>query len=102
MFTYPNAFVMSTETDQFIENHPIVKIVLPYAVQAVQKAFGGNTKVELEVTTDRESTGNYEQLFAYICYTCESDYALALLDKIDEWYDKLPSAVQDLFNFNLR
>jgi hypothetical protein len=75
--------------------------VLLEAHAYLQKHFGPDPKVALQVVSDPEAKGG-DQLFAYILTPLSVDKALTRLDRIDEeWFLDQLDRTDGLFNFNL-
>jgi len=85
----------------FISANPYLADLLLEAHPHIEKHFGPNPQLALEVIVDPEEE-DFEELFAYILTTLEPEVALARLDQFDEaWFlDQLARAAGKL-NFNL-
>ncbi len=81
--------------------YPQLVEVLLEAHVYLQKYFGPDPRVTLEVVSDPEVEG-MDELFAYIVTTLSVDEALARLDRLDEeWFLDQIDRVDGRFNFNL-
>jgi hypothetical protein len=86
---------------RFLHVYPHLIQVLLEAHVYLQKYFGPDPQVALEVVSDPEVEG-LEELFAYILTSLPVDEALARLDKLDEeWFLDQLDRVDGRFNFNL-
>ena len=86
---------------RFLHACPQLVEVLLEARVYLQKYFGPDPQVTLEVVSDPEVEG-VEELFAYILTSLPVDEALARLDKLDEeWFLDQLDRVSGRFNFNL-
>lgn len=86
---------------RFLHTYPQLVEVLLEASVYLQKHFGPDPQVTLEVVSDPEVEG-VEQLFAYILTSFPVDDALTRLDKLDEeWFLDQLDRVDGRFNFNL-
>jgi len=86
---------------RFLHVYPHLMQVLLEAHVYLQKYFGPEPQVTLEVVSDPEVEG-VEELFAYILTSLPVDEALARLDRIDEeWFLDQLDRVDGRFNFNL-
>lgn len=91
----------ATQVRGFLRSHPHLVDVILEAYPHVQKHFGSNPEVVLEVVTDPEAEGS-ELLFAYILTSLPTKEALDRLDRLDEdWFLDQFDRVGDLFGFNL-
>jgi hypothetical protein len=78
----------------------LVEVLLEARVH-LQRYFGPDLQVALEVVSDPETEG-LKELFAYIHTSLPVDEALARLDKLDEeWFLDQLDRVDGQFNFNL-
>ena len=85
----------------FLFAHPQLVEVLLDAHVYLQKYFGPDPQVTLEVVSDPEVEG-MDELFAYILTPLPVDEALARLDRLDEeWFLDQLDRVAGRFNFNL-
>lgn len=95
------SFRDAPEVQRFLCTHPHLIDVLLEAQPYLEKYFGSDPEVVLEVVNDRE-TSSWQQLFAYIRTSLSPDEAMAQLDKLDEaWFLDQTDRVDDLFNFSL-
>jgi len=86
---------------RFLRAHPQLTEVLLEAHAHLQKCFGPDPQVALEVVSDPEAEGP-DELFAYILTSLPADEALARLDRLDEeWFLDQLDRVGTFFNFNL-
>jgi len=86
---------------RFLHAYPQLVEVLLEAHVYLQKYFGPDPRVTLEVVSDPEVEG-MDELFAYIVTTLSVDEALARLDRLDEeWFLDQIDRVDGRFNFNL-
>ena len=86
---------------RFLRAYPHLMQVLLEARVCLQKYFGPEPQVTLEVVSDPEVEG-VEELFAYILTSLPVDEALARLDRLDEeWFLDQLDRVDGRFNFNL-
>jgi hypothetical protein len=97
MYSLRNA----TTVRRFLHVHPQLIEVLLEARIYLQKYFGLDPQVTLEVVSDPEVEG-VEELFAYIFTSLPVDEALARLDRLDEeWFLDQLDRVDGRFNFDL-
>ncbi len=95
------SFRDAAEVRRFLVAHPDLIDVLLEAQPYLEKYFGPEPDVVLDVVNDGE-TASWQQLFAYIQTSLSPDEALAQLDKLDEaWFLDQTDRVDDLFNFDL-
>jgi len=86
---------------RFLHTHPQLIEVLLEASVYLQKHFGPDPQVTLEVVSDPEVEG-VEELFAYILTSLPVNEALARLHRLDEeWFLDQLDRVGGRFNFNL-
>ncbi len=86
---------------RFLHARPQLAEVLLEARVHLQKYFGPDPQVALEVASDPETEG-LEELFAYIRTPLPVDEALARLNRLDEeWFLDQLDRVDGQFNFNL-
>jgi len=86
---------------RFLRAYPQLVEVLLAARVSLQKYFGPDPQVTLEVVSDPEVEG-VEELFAYIRTSLPVDEALAQLNRLDEeWFLGQLDRVGERFNFNL-
>ena len=86
---------------RFLHACPQIIEVLLEAHVYLQKYFGPNPQVTLEVVSDPEAEG-MEEMFAYILTSLPVDEALARLDRLDEeWFLDQFDRIDGQFNFNL-
>jgi hypothetical protein len=86
---------------RFLHARPQLVEVLLEARVHLQRYFGPDPQVALEVVSDPE-TEDLKELFAYIHTSLPVDEALARLDKLDEdWFLAQLDRVDGQFNFNL-
>jgi len=86
---------------RFLRAHPQLTEVLLEAHAHLQKCFGPDPQVALEVVSDPEAEGP-DELLAYILTSLPADEALARLDRLDEeWFLDQLDRVGTFFNFNL-
>ncbi|MBC8254241.1 MAG: hypothetical protein H8E35_09430 [Ardenticatenia bacterium] len=89
------------EVWRFLRSYPHLVNVILKAYPHVQKHFGPNPEVVLEVVSDPEAEGS-ELLFAYILTSLPTKEALDRLGRLDEeWFLDQLEQVGDLFSFNL-
>ncbi len=85
----------------FLRTYPQLIEVLLEAPVHLQKYFGPDPQVTLEVVSDPEVEG-MDELFAYILTSLPVDEALARLDRLDEeWFLDQLDRIDGQFNFNL-
>ena len=90
-----------TSVRRFLHTYPQLVEVLLDAHVYLQKYFGPDPQVILEVVSDPEVEG-MDELFAYILTSLPVDEALARLDRLDEeWFLDQLDRVAGRFNFNL-
>ncbi len=78
----------------------LVEVLLEARVH-LQKYFGPDPQVTLEVISDPEAE-SIDELFAYIHTSLPVDEALARLDRLDEeWFLDQLDRIDGQFNFNL-
>ena len=93
--------VNAAAVGRFLHAYPQLIEVLLEAHVYLQKYFGPDPQVTLEVVSDPEVEG-VEELFAYILTSLPVNEALARLDKLDEeWFLDQLDRVGGRFNFNL-
>ena len=86
---------------RFLRAYPQLVEALLEARVYLQKYFGPDPQVTLEVVSDPEVEG-VEELFAYIRTSLPVDEALAQLNRLDEeWFLGQLDRVGGRFNFNL-
>ena len=86
---------------RFLHACPQLVEVLLEARVHLQKYFGPDPQVTLEVISDPEAEG-VDELFAYILTSLPVDEALARLDRLDEeWFLDQFDRIDGQFNFNL-
>jgi len=86
---------------RFLHTYPQIIDVLLEAHVYLQKYFGPDPQVVLEVVSDPE-VEDMDELFAYILTSLPVDEALARLDKLDEeWFLDQLDRTNGLCNFNL-
>jgi len=94
-------FREKAETARFLQIHPALIDLLLEASPYVERYFGPNPQVVLEVVRDPEVTGS-EELFANICTSLPVEEALERLDQFDEkWFLAQLERTAGRFNFNL-
>ena len=93
--------VNAAAVGRFLHAYPQLIEVLLEAYVYLQKYFGPDPQVTLEVVSDPEVEG-VEELFTYILTSLPVNEALARLDKLDEeWFLDQLDRVGGRFNFNL-
>jgi len=91
----------ATAVRRFLRAHPELTKVLLEVRAHLQRCFGPDPQVVLEVVGDPEVEG-WDQLFAYILTRLPVNEAQARLDRLDEeWFPNQPEQVNNFFNFNL-
>jgi hypothetical protein len=96
-----HSFRNAAAVRRFLHVYPQLVEVLLEAHVYLQKYFGPEPQVTLEVVSDPEVEG-VEELFAYILTSLPVDEALARLDRLDEeWFLDQLDRVDGRFNFNL-
>lgn len=86
---------------RFLRTYPQLHEILLEAHTHLERYFGPNPQVTLEVVSDPEVEG-LEELFAYIHTRLPVAEALVQLDKLDEeWFLDQLDRVGGRFNFNL-
>ena len=86
--------------EQFLKQHPHLIDFLLESYPYIEKYFGKQTKVFLDIFLDPELAE--EQLLASIETSLSVDEALTLLNKLDdEWFLPQLDSVDNLFNFHL-
>jgi len=86
---------------RFLHACPQLVEVLLEARIHLQKFFGPDPQVTLEVISDPEAE-SIDELFAYILTSLPVDEALARLDRLDEeWFLDQLDRIDGQFNFNL-
>lgn len=93
---------IGNEVDRFLTKNAFLVKVLNESVPTLQKHFGDEVKVQLEIFSDPDKTTEQE-LFARVLTRLSAAEALDLLDLFDEdwWLDASPDA-KCLLNFGLR
>ena len=85
---------------RFLQQHPHLIDFLLESYPYIEKYFGTQTKVFLDIFLDPELAE--EQLLASIETSLSVDEALTLLNKLDdEWFLPRLDSVDNLFNFHL-
>lgn len=87
------SFRNPTEVVGFLRKHPFLIDLLEKVHPEVQKHFGPNPKIFLEVVIDPEATDD-RQLFAFIQTTLSVEEANKRLEQLDEdwWLDAMDGA----------
>jgi hypothetical protein len=86
---------------RFLRAYPQLVEVLLGAHDYLQKYFGPDPQVTLQVVSDPEVEG-VDELFAYILVSLPANEALAQLNRFDEeWFLDQLDRVGGRFNFNL-
>jgi len=85
---------------RFFLSHPSLIDFVFEAYPYIQRHFGNDTQVALEVVRDPEAASP-EELFAYIRTSLPVNEAIARLDHLDEWFLDQVDRVGGRFNFNL-
>jgi hypothetical protein len=96
--------VNADEVHRFLRVYPDAADVLIEARPHIERIFGSNTRVTLEVTfdPDSESLRDSEELFADIQTSLPVDAALARLHKLDQdWFLSQLCRVKGRLNFSL-
>ena len=89
------------EVVRFLRTHPALIDLLLEAPTHVERYFGPNPQLVLEVVTDPEVPDS-EELFANICTPLPVEEALERLDQLDEgWFLDQLERTGGRFNFNL-
>jgi len=95
------SFRDEAETARFLRIHPALIDLLLEAPPHVERYFGPNPQVVLEVVADPEASDS-EELFANICTSLPVEEALERLDQLDEgWFLAQLEWTAGRFNFNL-
>lgn len=95
-------FHHAEKVKQFLVNNPVIISILLEAQAVLEKFFGSDVGVTLEVVSDPEASDN-SQLFGYI-HTGDMapDVAFKHINAMDEaWFLKKIDLIGGLFNFNL-
>jgi hypothetical protein len=86
---------------RFLRTHPQLVDILLEAYVYLQRHFGPDPQVVLEVVSDPE-VEDWDELFAYILTSLPADQTLAQLDRFDqEWFLDQLDRTQGLLNFDV-
>ena len=85
----------------FLRAYPVLIDLLLEALEHLERCFGPNPQVVLEVVADPDSEGS-EELFANIGTSLPVDEALEQLNRLDDtWFLAQLGRTEGRFNFNL-